>query len=57
MNDLSHFRIRIFAQNVTIQEETALQRSCRYMATQHYNLSIARIDLDALILQRREADD
>ena len=54
-NDLSSFHIRIFEQNVTKREETALQRSCRYMATQHHNLSIARIDLNALILQRREA--
>ena len=36
-------------------EETALQRSCRYMATQRYNLSVVRIDLNALDLQRREA--
>ena len=54
-NDLSSCHARIFEQNVGKQEETALQRSCRYMATQHHNLSIARIDLNALILQRREA--
>ena len=36
-------------------EETAFQRSCRNMATQHCNLSVIRIDLNALILQRREA--
>ena len=36
-------------------EETAFQRSCRNMATQHCNLSDVRIDLNALILQRREA--
>ena len=36
-------------------EETAFQRSCRNMATQHCNLSVVRIDLNALILQRREA--
>ena len=54
-NDLSSFHLGIFEQNVPKQEETALQSSCRYMATQHHNLSIARIDLNALILQRREA--
>ena len=37
------------------KEETAFQRSCRYMATQRCNLSVARIDLNALDLQRREA--
>lgn len=37
------------------KEETAFQRSCRYMATQRYNLSVVRIDLNALDLQRREA--
>ena len=37
------------------KEETVPQRSCRYMATQRYNLSAVRIDLDALDLQRREA--
>ena len=36
-------------------EETAFQRSCRYMATHRYNLSAVRIDLNALDLQRREA--
>ena len=37
------------------KEETAFQRSCRYMATQRNNLSVVRIDLNALDLQRREA--
>ena len=37
------------------KEETVLQRSCRYVATQRYNLSAVRIDLNALDLQRREA--
>ena len=40
---------------VSKKEETAFQRSCRYMATQRYNLSVVRIDLNALDLQRREA--
>lgn len=37
------------------KEETVLQRSCRDMATQRCNLSVVRIDLNALDLQRREA--
>ena len=36
-------------------EETAFQRSYRYVATQRANLSVDRIDLNALDLQRREA--
>ena len=39
------------------KEETAFQRSCRCMATQRYSLSTVRIDLNALDLQRREADN
>ena len=37
------------------KKETVLQRSRRHTATQRYNLSAVRIDLNALDLQRREA--
>ena len=49
--------IHQFCQIDQEKEETAFQRSCRYMATQHHNRSAVRIDLNALDLQRREADN